>query len=142
VIGFVFDHTTLQANFMKHLFLIFFSILTFNCFAQDGSDLIIGKWLKTSKQDLIIEVYRSGDEYKGRISWTKNIDSAKHVGFQILEGLTYNPEKQEWTNGKIRDPKSGNTYSAIAKIMTDGTLEVLAYKGFRFIGKKKYFKRV
>jgi uncharacterized protein (DUF2147 family) len=127
---------------MKLLFILFFSVLTDNCFSQNDSDLIVGKWLKTSKQDLIIEVYKSGNEYKGKIAWTMNIDSAKHVGFQILEGLTYNSKKQEWANGKVHDPKSGNTYSAIAKVRSDGILEVLAYKGMKFIGKRKYFKRV
>jgi len=127
---------------MRQIFLLLISFLSYKCYAQTNPDLIIGKWLKTSKEDLIIEVYKSEDVYKGKITWTKDSDSSKHIGFQILEGLKYNAKKEIWSNGKVRNPKSGSTYSATAKIRADGTLEVLAYKGMKFIGRKKYFKRV
>jgi uncharacterized protein (DUF2147 family) len=127
---------------MRQIFLLLASLLSCQCYAQTNPDLIIGKWLKTSKEDLIIEVYKSNDEYKGKISWTKGNDSVKHIGFQILEGLKYNAKREIWSNGKVRNPKSGSTYSATAKIRGDGNLEVLAYKGMKFIGRKKYFKRI
>ena len=97
---------------MRQIFLLLASLLSCKSYAQTNPDLIIGKWLKTSKEDLIIEVYKSNDEYKGKISWTKSNDSVKHVGFQILEGLKYNAKREIWSNGKVRNPKSGRTYSA------------------------------
>jgi uncharacterized protein (DUF2147 family) len=96
--------------------------------------------MKTPKEDLIIEVYKSADEYKGKVSWAK--DSAGLTGFPILAGLKYNDRKKTWSGGKIVNPKSGSSYNASAKITSDGRLEVLAYKGMKFIGRKKYFKRV
>ena len=125
---------------MKQIFSLLIFLLSHKCYAQTGEDLIIGKWLKTPKQDLVIEVYKSADEYKGKITWSK--DSANLVGFPILEGLKYNERKKVWSGGKIRNPKSEGIYSANAKIRSDGSLEVLAYKGMKFIGRKKYFKRV
>ena len=125
---------------MRHLLLLPIFLFSYKCYAQDERDLIIGKWLKTPKEDLIIEVYKLADEYKGKITWSK--DSADFVGFPILEGLKYNERKKIWSGGKIRNPKSEGSYSANAKIRSDGTLEVLAYKGMKFIGRKKYFKRV
>ena len=111
-------------------------------YGQGDANLILGKWLKNSKKDLIIEVYRSGDEYKGKITWSKDTDSTKLKGFQILEGLKYDADEQSWEGGKIHHPKSSATYSATARIKSDGTLEVLAYKGLKFIGRKKYFSRL
>ena len=107
-----------------------------------GPGTIIGKWLKTPKKDLIIEVYKYEDEYRGKISWTKGLDSIKLIGFQLLEGLKYDAKRKIWSHGKVHNPKSGDSYNATAKIRIDGTLEVLAYKGMKFIGKKKYFKRI
>ena len=127
---------------MGKILLLLISLLAYECYAQTNPDLIIGKWLKTPKEDLIIEVYKSKNEYMGKITWAKDNGSGKLIGFQILEGLKYNGTSKMWSNGKIRNPKSGSTYSATAKIRTDGTLEVLAYKGMKFLGRKKYFKRV
>ena len=127
---------------MRQIFILLIFLLSYKCYAQTNPDLIIGKWLKTSKEDLIIEVYKSKDEYKGKITWAKGSDASKLIGFQILEGLKYNAKRKIWSNGKVHNPKSGSTYSATAKIRADETLEVLAYKGMKFIGRKKYFKRV
>jgi uncharacterized protein (DUF2147 family) len=109
--------------------------------AQPGADAIVGKWLKIPKKDMIIEVYRDNDEYKGKISWTMHHDKKKPTGFLILEKLQYNTRKQIWENGKIYDP-SGGSYSATAKLDPGGKLQVLGYKGMRFLGKTKYFERV
>jgi len=127
---------------VRKILLLLISLLSYKCYAQTNPDLIIGKWLKTPKEDLIIEVYKSKDEYRGKITWAKDNETSKPIGFQILEGLKYTGESKMWVNGKIRNPKSGSTYSATAKIQADGTLEVLAYKGIKFFGRKKYFKRV
>ena len=127
---------------MRWMILVMASLLSLTGYAQADADIIIGKWLKTSKEDLIIEVYKSGDEYQGKITWTRDSDSARLKGFQILEGLRYATEEKVWEGGKIHHPKSSGTYQATARIRSNGTLELLAYKGFKFIGRKKYFRRV
>ncbi len=121
------------------IILILFSL---KGYAQNNADAIIGKWLKTPKEDLIIQVYKTGNEYKGKITWTKGNDPKKPVGYVILENLKYNANKKMWKGGKIHDPNSGSTYEAEANIKSDGTLEVLGYMGMKFLGSKKYFKRV
>ncbi len=112
------------------------------CYSQNNPDAIIGKWRKIPKEDLIIEVYKVKDEYKGKISWTKDNDKRKPVGFIILEKLKYNSKSKKWESGKIHDPNSGSTYTAEAKIKSDGTLEVHGYMGLKFLGTKKNFKKV
>jgi uncharacterized protein (DUF2147 family) len=110
--------------------------------AQPEADAIVGKWLKIPKKDMIIQVYRDEEEYKGKISWTAGNDKKRPPGFLILDKLQYNPKKQVWENGKIYNPGSGAIYTAIAKLNAGGTLEVLGYKGMKFLGKTKYFERV
>jgi uncharacterized protein (DUF2147 family) len=117
-------------------------LLGFKAYTQNSSDAITGKWLRTPKQDFIVEVSKSGAGYTGKITWAKDSSNQKRLGFTILENLQYNPGNDVWTNGKIHDPKSGRTYDAETRIKGDGTLEVHAYKGVRFLGTKRYFKRV
>lgn len=116
-------------------------ILSFKCYAQSNPDAIIGKWLKIPKNDLIIEVYKVKDEYKGKISWSKNNDKRYPVGFILFDKLRYNLKSKKWENGKVHDPNSGKTYTATVKIKEDGTLEVYAYMGLKFLGTTKIFKR-
>ena len=127
---------------MKQIIILLTILISLKCYAQNNADAIVGKWLKIPKEDLIIEVYKTGNEYKGKITWTKNNDPKKPVGYVILENLKYNANKKMWKGGKIHDPNSGSTYDAEAKIKSDGTLEVLGYMGMKFLGSKKYFKKV
>ena len=127
---------------MKKAIIITAILFSFKSYSQNNSDAIIGKWLKTPKEDLIIQVYKTGNEYKGKITWSKGNDPKKPVGYVILEGLEYNKNKNIWKSGKIHDPNSGSTYDAEAKIKSDGTLEVLGYMGMKFLGSKRTFKRV
>ena len=112
-------------------------------YSQSNSESIVGKWLKTPKEDLIIEVYKSKDSYNGKISWVKdNNGTKKPIGFKIMEGLKYDAKKKTWEKGKISDPQSGKTYGAKARIKSDGILELRAYKGMILLGRKKFFIRV
>lgn len=121
------------------ILLILFSSL--HVFSQEKADAIVGKWLKLPKEDLIIEVFKSEDVYKGKIDWSNN-EEKKPEGFLILQQLAYNEDTHIWEHGKIHDPFSGKTYSAIARIKPDGMLEVQGYMGMKFLGMKRLFKRV
>ena len=127
---------------MKYTLLILMIFFFSPVFSQDKSDAVVGKWMRVPKEDMIIEVFKAGNEYKGKIAWTKDNDKKKPIGFIILENLNFNSRKKMWTNGKIQDPNSGKTYDAEAKIKSDGNLEVLGYMGLKIIGSKKEFKRV
>ena len=123
---------------MKPILITLAMLLSLKTFAQNNSDAIIGKWLKTNKEDLIIEVYKVNDEYKGRISWSK--DDKKPVGFIMLENLKYDQISKKWEGGKIRDPKSSRRYNATASMNLDGTLELIG--AIFFLESKRSFKRV
>ena len=125
---------------MKTLLLFISILLSVKSVAQNA-DAITGKWMNIPKQNLIITVYGTGNTYTGKVNWVKDNDKVK-TGFIILEKLVFNESSRIWDRGKIHSPTGGGTYNAIAKIKDDGTLEVHAYKGFKFLGKDKIFKRV
>jgi uncharacterized protein (DUF2147 family) len=102
----------------------------------------VGRWINVPKQNTIIEVFKASRGYEGKIAWTKTPDKRKPVGYIILRKLEYNPIKKIWENGEIKEPGSGITYDATAKIKSDGLLEVHGYMGFKFLGKKKSFRKV
>ena len=122
---------------MKQILIALAIMLSLKGYSQNA-DAIMGKWLKSNKENLIIDVYKVKNEYKGKISWSK--DNTKPVGFVMLENLKYNPKSKKWENGKIHDPNSSRSYNATATLKPDGTLEVSGT--FLFFGSKRTFKRV
>ena len=127
---------------MKQFVALMMIVFSFECYSQTIDDAIVGKWLKTPKEDLVIDVYREGNHYYGKLSWAKDSEKKKSEGAVILQKLEYDSNKKTWKNGSINDPNSGKTYDAEAKIKSDGTLELYAYMGIKFFGTKKFFKRV
>ena len=99
-------------------------------FAQD----VIGKW-KLDDGTAIVEVYKEGNAYNGKIVWLekpteadgsavvdsnnpdKNLRSRKLMGLNMLSGLTKNGS--EYTGGKIYDPGNGKTYNCSMKVEGD-----------------------
>ena len=127
---------------MKQLFIILAFFSSLKAFAQKEADAIVGKWINVPKENTIIEVYKYNNQYFGKITWTKEPDEKKPIDYIILKKLEFNPIKKIWENGEVKDPNSGITYDATAKVKPDGLLEVHGYMGFKFLGKKKSFKRV
>ena len=127
---------------MKHLIFVLLVFTSSKSFSQKEGDAIIGRWINVPKQNTIIEVYKFNSEYRGKIVWTKTPDKKKPIGYMILQKLEYDPVRKFWDNGEIKVPNSGITYDATARIKPDGLLEVLGYLGFKFLGKKKSFRKV
>ena len=127
---------------MKRVFILFIFLSSLKAFSQKEADVILGKWMNVPKENTIIEVYKSNNQYMGKITWTKEPNEKKPIGYIILKRLEYNPIKRIWENGVVKEPNSGITYDATAKIKSDGLLEVHGYMGFKFLGKKKSFRRV
>lgn len=91
-------------------------------FAQE----VIGKW-KLEDGSAIVEVYKSGDDFNGKIVWLekptdangnptadknnpdKALQSRQLIGLNMLSGLK-EAGKNEYSGGKIYDPGNGKTY--------------------------------
>ena len=117
---------------MKKIFLsiIMLAAMSAASFAQD----VVGKW-KLDDGTAIVEIYKSGDAYNGKIVWLaeptnpdgtpvlddknpdKTLRSRKIMGLNMLSGLK--PAGGEFSGGKIYDPGNGKTYNCSMKVEGD-----------------------
>jgi uncharacterized protein (DUF2147 family) len=114
---------------------------------------INGIWFNQQK-DAKIKIYATNGKHYGYIIWLKepidpatgkpkldknNPDDAKKnqsiKGLEILKNLVWDNDDQEWSDGKIYDPKSGNTYSLTCKLKDSNTMELRGYMGISLLGR-------
>lgn len=143
---------------MKKLQLALLSLLFTVCAWANNPDAIIGFW-RTGDGKAIVQIYKSGDKYNGKIVWlqepndpetgkpktdTKNSDetlrSRKILGMENLRGFSF-IKKGLWEEGKIYDPKGGEDYSCTIKMLDDNTVEVRGYVGISLFGRTDTWKR-
>ena len=117
---------------MKKIFLsmIFMLLPLAAAFAQD----VIGKW-KLEDGSAIVEVYKQGDVFNGKIVWLENpteddgtpaVDnnnpdpkfrSRQLIGLNMLNNLK--KDGGEYSGGSIYDPGNGKTYNCSMKVEGD-----------------------
>ena len=117
---------------MKKIFLsmIFMLLPLAAAFAQD----VIGKW-KLEDGSAIVEVYKQGDVFNGKIVWLENpteddgtpavdnnnpdpkLRSRQLIGLNMLNNLK--KDGGEYSGGSIYDPGNGKTYNCSMKVEGD-----------------------
>jgi uncharacterized protein (DUF2147 family) len=121
-----------------------------------GPDEILGEWL-TDKDEAIVEIYRCGELYCGKIVWLK--ESRNPDGTEKLDTQNPEPSKRDhpiidlvmvwdfryhgdgsWVDGRIYDPDNGNTYSCKMRLEGD-KLKVRGYIGFSLFGRTTVWTR-
>lgn len=126
-------------------------------FAQNA-DAVLGHW-KTGDGNGIIQVYKKGNKYFGKIVWLaeptdpatgqpkkdknnddKNLRNRPILGLENLTDFEYDGDN-EWDDGQIYDPKSGNTYSCTMNLRDANTLKVRGYVGVSLFGRTDIWKR-
>lgn len=144
----------------KALLFIFIGLLSMSFLgdmrSQKGDD-ILGLWL-TEEKDGKIQVFKVGNEYRGKVVWankiygpngeklrdTKNPDPKKRSrileGAVILEGLVFDGD-DTWDDGEIYDSTKGNTYSCTVT-MEDGNLVLRGYIGISLFGQSTTWTRI
>ncbi len=139
---------------MKNILLTtFFLIAAFNLQSQS----IFGKWHSTNEDtgevDSVIEIYEKNGKAFAKVIEIKNpkrknaicdlcTDENKNkpiLGLNILTGLEKDGE--EWSGGKILDPRNGKVYKCYIKLETENKLKIRGYIGFSLIGKTAYWTR-
>lgn len=143
---------------MKNI-ILFFSFLGLLASAQ-ASDSVVGKWKtiddETGKPKSIVEIFRDGDEFKGKIvellnpsepdpKCTECTDAKKDQpirGMEIIWGLKESDKGTEWSGGHILDPKKGKTYKCRLRLKENGSqLEVRGFIGFSLLGRSQTWHR-
>ena len=147
---------------MKYFFLSLFTLCTvcISSHAQTNTDAIVGKWM-SSENNLEVEVFKEGSEYKARVVWfddtddktnpmnercdkknpDKSLRNRKIIGMEVMHGLVYNADDDEWQDGRIYDASSGKDWNAKAWITKDGWLKVRGFWHFEFLGENISFKK-
>jgi uncharacterized protein (DUF2147 family) len=127
--------------------------------AQNRGDDIIGIWLTTGKEPAKIQIYKSGNEYFGKIIWLKNpLDTSGKpktdvnnpdknkqseliIGLVILKDFKFNGESG-WRSGDIYDPESGKIYSSYLYLKDKNTVNVRGYVGLSLFGRTETWERM
>lgn len=123
---------------------------------EPEADAILGRWYTEADQS-IVEIYKSGECYYGKIVWlkepqnsdgTEKVDShnpdeskrsRKILGMDIVTGFRYD-DSSAWKSGKIYDPNSGKTYSCNARL-DKNRLNIRGYIGVSFLGRTTVWRR-
>ena len=75
----------------------------------------------------------------------KNPDPAfctrKLLGMEVVQGLHYSPDENEWVDGSIYDATTGKEWDSVAWLTHGNLLKVKAYWVFKFLSETKTFKR-
>ena len=145
----------------KLLFLLLIMLLSKITTAQHNSDDIIGRWMNT-ENNLEVEVFKADNQYKAKVVWfddsddksqpmnircdTKNpkeeLRSRKIIGLEVMYGLVYNADDNEWQHGRIYDATSGKNWNAKAWLTNEGCLKVHGFWHFEFLGQNMTFNKV
>ena len=72
-----------------------------------------------------------------------SLQNAPFVGLQVIENFTQNPQKpNEFINGSMLDPLSGNVYKGRARLSTNGKrLTLRGYIGVSMLGRNQTWVR-
>ncbi|MBY0478279.1 MAG: DUF2147 domain-containing protein [Chitinophagaceae bacterium] len=125
---------------------------------QEEADAIIGVW-KNGEGTGMIRIYKNGEKYQGKIVWLKepndpdtgkpkldknhpdeSVRTRPVLGMINTWGFEYKGKKL-WDDGKIYDPKNGNTYDCTMKLKDQNSLEVRGYIGVSLIGRTDVWTR-
>ncbi len=138
---------------MKSIFFFTFYIICSSALFAQKADDIEGVWWNEIKS-IKIKVERKEDKYIGTIVYiipekyingspakdAKNpnpeLRKRSLLNFQILCGLKFDPNENEWKDGEIYDPKTGNTYDCYVWLEDNNTLQIKGFvAGIRLLGR-------
>jgi uncharacterized protein (DUF2147 family) len=141
--------------------IILLALLPYFVTAQSHHENILGKWM-SNDNNLIVEVYKMGKEFRGKIIWfsdnddktqpmlvrldSKNPDihlrNRKLIGLEVLKGLYFNEKYNEWQNGLIYDASKGKNWNAKAWLTKEGILNVRGFWHVDWLGQNLSFRRI
>jgi uncharacterized protein (DUF2147 family) len=131
----------------KFLILLFFSLSI--SAKSTGDKAIIGLYF-SPKKDAKIEIYQQGDRYFGKFIWLEigdkdinnpdpKLRSRELLGMTFIQNFRYDDE--EYTDGKIYDPQTGETYDCIMWLEGEN-LMLRGFIGFSLFGRTEMFTRI
>jgi uncharacterized protein (DUF2147 family) len=113
---------------------------------------LVGRWQtidpETNTVDGVVEVYKTGNKFYGKLVWTKienpidvNGDGKSLLGRVILFDFVHD-EDEEYTGGRVYNPRDGKTYRGKIEVQDNGrTLKLRGYVGIPLFGRSQYWRR-
>ncbi|QDO94560.1 DUF2147 domain-containing protein [Formosa sediminum] len=117
---------------------------------------IIGQWEtyddKTNEKKALIEISKTNDTYSAKIidKYVGDMDSVCEkcegdkknkpiIGLVIIEDIK--KDDDEYNDGTILDPESGDVYSCYLKLVNTDKLKVRGFLGVSLFGRTQYWLR-
>lgn len=72
----------------------------------------------------------------------ENLQSTPLIGLLLLRNFKYNIDNEEWSGGRIYDPKNGKDYKCYIQLIEASKLKLRGYIGFSLIGRTTYWTRM
>lgn len=139
--------------------LCFILIFTFTNALLAQNAAIIGKWKtiddETGKPLSVIDIYEKHNKIYGKVIEIFNPKNKKIpkcekcdgedknkpiLGLIVIKGLTW--QKDQYTNGKILDPKHGKLYKCSISFEHKDKLKVRGFIGIELLGRTQFWERV
>lgn len=142
---------------MKNNILII-AALFFTTIFYSQNQTVVGKWKtiddETGKAKSIVEIYEKSGKIYGKVIEILDLEHKNNVckdcagedknkpilGLVIIKGLK--KEGDDYTNGKILDPKNGKMYKCFITLESKDKLKVRGFIGFSLFGRTQYWSRV
>ena len=133
-------------------------VLFFTTIFYGQNQTVIGKWKtiddETGKAKSIVEIYEKSGKIYGKVIEILEAEHKKKVcvncsgedknkpilGMIIIKGLK--KEGNEYTGGKILDPKNGKLYKCFIALESNDKLKVRGFVGISLFGRTQYWYRV
>lgn len=140
---------------MKNIKCILIVVMPLLSFAQNNS--ILGTWKAiddaTNEAEATVELFEENGIVYGRIDEIFRDSDRKRkctkcpgdfkdkpiLGLTILSGLT--KDGDEYTGGKILDPKHGRIYDCYITLINKNKLKIRGYLGISLFGRTQYWYR-
>jgi uncharacterized protein (DUF2147 family) len=142
---------------MKNNILII-AALFFTTIFYSQNQTVVGKWKtiddETGKAKSIVEIYEKSGKIYGKVIEILDVAHKNNVcqdcagedknkpilGLVIIKGLK--KDGDEYTNGKILDPKNGKMYKCLITLDSKDKLKIRGFIGFSLFGRTQYWSRV
>ncbi len=72
----------------------------------------------------------------------ESLQSAPVLGLLLLRNFKYDIDNEEWSGGRIYDPKNGKDYKCYLQLIEQNKLKVRGYIGFSLLGRTTYWTRL
>lgn len=142
-------------NNLKHFLVLFLFLIGLQVQAQD----VFGTWKTiddvTGEAKSIVEIYNENGKVYGKIKEILDPTAPENatcqncpgedaeapiLGLVFIKGLT--KDGDEYNDGQILDPESGNLYKCYIALESQNKLKVRGYIGFSILGRTQYWYRV